>query len=176
MVPPLSTIQECKDMLGVGCTGPDGWAPSPNPDSPSDLEQTSLFSQTLPFPTCTMGPWHRGAPCDIDESCISDCGILRSQSSDFRLLKFYNIISVLPRGMSPADISLPCKLLCLPIPAASSPSLPSPHQLWAQPASNTSQVSTWQAGAVIHAPPAGFVASLPARVCKTFLALPCARD
>lgn len=63
--PPLSTIQECKDMLGVGCAGPDGWAPSPNPDSPGDLEQTSLFSQTLPFPTCTMGPWHPGVPCDI---------------------------------------------------------------------------------------------------------------
>ena len=63
------------------------------------------------------------------------------------------------------------------LPTRQDASLPFPHQLWAQLASNTSQVSTWQAGAVIHAPPAGFVASPPARVCKTFLApLPIARD
>lgn len=42
---------------------------------------------------------------------------------------------------------LPAKLLRLPSPAASSPSLPPPpRRLGARPASNTSQVSPWQAG------------------------------
>lgn len=116
--------------------------------------------------------------CDVAfrESCVSD--LWNSEKSILyysRLLKFCNIISVLPPGMGPADIS-PLKIALSDHPSCQlsfppfSPSTLGTASLKHSPSEHLA------GGAVIHAPPAGFVASLPARVCKTFLASLCSQD
>lgn len=96
------------------------------------------------------------------------------------------MISVFPPGMGATDSLTLSKLLCvrssqLPArllpPFSPSPPHPTPpHALWAQPASNISQVNIWQAGTpMIHAP---FFMASPAgqSMRETFLASRCAQD
>lgn len=86
----------------------------PNSDSTRDLEQSALPSWSLRFPTCRMGPWRpravggAGRGCNVTFHASRISGLWNSEKSilhDSRLLKFYNIISVLPPGMGPADSS-----------------------------------------------------------------------
>lgn len=161
----------------------EGKGPGPSPalpDATCDPEQTPLSSWNSHFLTCTWGlgisVLLEGCNVAFHESCVSD--LWNSEKSvlyNSRLLKFCNIISVLPPGMGPADIS-PFKIALSAHPSCQlsfppfSPSTLGTASLEHVPSQHLA------GGPVIHAPPAGFVASPPARVCKVLLASQCTQD
>lgn len=124
-----------------------------------------------PVPACCQ----RGARWRSGTSISGPRGSEKSILRESRLLEFCNVISALPPGMGPADIpSLRIALSAHPSCQLSFPPF-SPSTLGTASLEHVPSEHL-AGGAVIHAPPAGFVASPPARVCKTFLAWPCSRD
>lgn len=98
---------------GVTRTSDQDRSPPFSPALPLPPGLTWSSPSTLPgfhLPTCRMRPWRQcavgGLQCGFPR--ILHSNLWNSKKSilcDSRLLKFYNIISVLPLGMGPADIS-----------------------------------------------------------------------